>query len=321
MALTNFPGGITSMGVPVLGAPGIFSTGKVFFVKPASGADGNDGLSLDYPLDTVEAALAKCVSGRGDVIYLISDGATTGSSRDTATIAWSKDNTHLVGVCAPTFVSQRARISPTASFTPLMTVSGNGCIFANVQFFHGYNTAEAQICVNVTGQRNYFYNCHFAGMGHATAGDDAGSASLALTAGSENMFKGCTFGLDTVARSTTNAEIDLKTAATRNYFEDCLILSFADNAGHLFVKADTAADIDRFAWFKRCLFMNATNSTATNMTAAISAHASAGGHVIVDDCGLIGATHWVGADTAVVRVLGPVPNGQTTGISVSADLP
>lgn len=295
---------------------------KSFFVDPVNGSDGNRGDTMDRPLQTLSKAHTLAVAGRNDVVYLIGNGQTSGTARESANLAWSKDQTHLIGLCAPTAIAARARIATTASvnFTPLITLSAAGCIWANIHAFHGYNTAETQICMNLTGLRNYFYNCHFAGMGHATAGDQAGSASLAMVAASENTFEKCTIGLDTIARSTTNAEIDLSSAATRNVFRDCLILSFADNAGHLFVKADSAADIDRFVMFDNCTFINATNSTATAMTAAINAHASAGGHVIIKDCGLIGATDWTAADSTVVRLLGAAPTDDGTGIAVDVDV-
>jgi len=57
MALTNFPNGITSFGVPVIGGiGGIPFSGNWYFVDPVNGADGNDG-SADYPLATLYAAI------------------------------------------------------------------------------------------------------------------------------------------------------------------------------------------------------------------------------------------------------------------------
>ncbi|KKK97422.1 hypothetical protein LCGC14_2652910, partial [marine sediment metagenome] len=47
------------------------------------------------------------IDKRGDVAQQFNDGNTTGTSREDSTLAWSNDNTHLVGLCAPGLLSQR----------------------------------------------------------------------------------------------------------------------------------------------------------------------------------------------------------------------
>lgn len=328
--LTNYPNGIASFGNPVLpgGVPIMGSTGKAFFVDPARGSDGNKGTDWKKPLDTVSKAYDLCTDGAGDVVYLLNDGNTSGTSREDSTITWAKDNTHLVGLCAPTMISQRARISPSSSntsiVTPQLTVSGHGCIFANISLFEGTSEdSVASECVRVTGNRNYFYNVAMMNMGDASnghSGDEANSCHLKISGGEENTFENCYIGLDTAARSTTNANVELVSGATRNIFKNCIFPAFADNAGALFVKVDGASDIDRFVMFDNCTFVNADNSTGTTMTAAMDVHASAGGHVIVKDCTLIGATDWEAADSSVIRLTGAAPAAATTGIAVDVDV-
>jgi len=314
------------MGVPILGGAGGFvSGGTHFFVDPVNGSDSNSGKAWDKALATLSRAHTLCTAGKNDVVYLISSGQTAGSARESATLAWSKDATHLIGITAAPTVASRARIAATSGvdFTPLVTVSADGCLFANLHAFHGYDTAEAQICLNVTGERNVFANCHWAGMGHATAGDQAGSSSVSLTGDGENTFIRNVIGLDTIARSTTNAEIDLKTAAVRNRFIECDVVTFADNAGHLFIKADGSGDLDRFTIFEKCRFINAVASTATTMTAATDVHASAGGMLVFHDCALIGATDWEAADSTNIYLYGPgmgTSGNLNTGIAHTLDV-
>ena len=130
MGMTHFPHGVSSFGMPVMGGGmlplmggRIAATGdaKVYFVDPANGSDGNTGLSPDKALDTVSAAFALTVDLSGDTIYLLNDGNTSGTSREDSTITWSKDNVHLVGLCAPTMISQRARISPSSGNTTVVS--------------------------------------------------------------------------------------------------------------------------------------------------------------------------------------------------------
>lgn len=313
--------------LPVMGGNGA----QVFFVDPANGSDSNDGTAPDRALDTVSAAYAKTVDKRGDVIYLLNDGNTSGTARESATITWAKDNTHLIGLCAPSFISQRARISPPSGqstiVTPQLTVSGDGCVFANISLFEGTSEdSVASECVRVTGSRNYFYNVAMMNMGDATnghSGDEAASCHLKINGGGENIFVNCYIGLDTAARSTTNANVELIGATTRNIFRDCIFPAYADNAGVLFVKIDGSGDIDRYVIFDRCIFVNADNSAATAMTGGMDVHASAGGHVIVKDCMLVGATDWEAADSTVIRLMchqWDTTNDVNIGIAASVDV-
>jgi len=66
MGLTNFPNGISSMGVPIIG-----TAGSVFFVSSVSGSDGNRGTDTGKPFATLNKAVGSCTAGKGDVIYLL----------------------------------------------------------------------------------------------------------------------------------------------------------------------------------------------------------------------------------------------------------
>ena len=83
-ALTNFPNGITSFGIPVFGGSIPPFTGQYLFVDYVNGSDGNDG-SPGTPMKTLAAAYAKTTSGKNDVIFLVGDGDTTATQRLTAT--------------------------------------------------------------------------------------------------------------------------------------------------------------------------------------------------------------------------------------------
>lgn len=310
-------GGVPYVGGPIVPNP----TAKVFFVDPEFGAAGNPG-TAELPMDSISTAYGQAVSGRGDIIYLKSgpdaNGATTLHTEYlSSAFTWAKDNTHLIGLAAPTMLSQRSRIATVSGgdFTPMFTISGDGCRFENIQFFDGATTNPQ--CVKVTGQRNYFRNVHFAGMGAATGADDATASSLYISGGAENTFDSCVIGLDTVARSTTNAEITFDTAATRNIFRWCYIIAIADNAGHLFVDASSSGDLDRFVIFDNCWFFNATESTGTTMTQAMNVHNTAGGGVYLKDCCLIGATDWAAADNGNVYINGTAATAGSDGLMLA----
>ena len=303
-------GGALSMGLMGGGA-------KSFFVDPANGTSGAGGLKQNDALSSVGAAYALTTDKKGDVIYYLNDGNTTGSSREaTIPLVWSNDNTHLVGCCAPVPVSQRARVTPvsTAALTanPVISVTGHGNSFSNLQIAHwGADTnGIAARGVDVTGNRNYFYNCHIVGIPNAHTGDEAAACDLNVT-GEENMFERCYFGANTVTRSTTNANVEFGSAAARIHFKDCFFTVYSDNAGVLFVKADGAGDIDREILFENCTFYNPIGAGSTAMTGAMDVHASAGGDIVLRDCMVIGATDIEAADAANIYHLGSTWDAST----------
>ncbi len=330
MPFTNFPGGISSLGMPVLpgGVPIMGPLARVFFVDGARGSNGNKGTDWRKPVATVTKALTLCTDKAGDVIVLMNDGNTSGTSRDTATIAWSLDNTHLVGLCAPTNISQRARISPpndaTAIVTPQLHVTGNGNSFWNFSLFEGdAENGVASIGIHITGSRNYFNNVAVLNMGDAVtgnSGDEAASANILIDGGEENLFENCYIGLDTAIRTAANANVELISAAARNTFRKCQFNAYADATAPLFVKVDGAGDIDRFVLFEKCLFQNSSQSGATSMDAAIVTQASQGGHIIVWECGLVGCDDWTAADNTKVRLIGSSPDGSLKSVGIAQDV-
>lgn len=315
MTLTNFPNGVSSFGVPMLGGiGGIPLTGTYIFCDPARGSDGNDGSAPDQAVATLYRAHALATAGRNDVVVLIGDGSTTGTARlskalaqsidssaTTGVLTWSKNATHLIGVTAPAMVAQRARIAPpSGTYTQstfgsgnFVTVSASGCIFANFSLFHGFSTGGAdQICWTVTGSRNYHWNVQFGGMGDQASADDAGSRSIKIGSGGsgENTFDSCVVGLDTVTRGAANSSVEFAGATPRNVFRDCIFPFQTDAATPLGILGSAAACMDRWQLFQRCAFINNIKSTSTTMTALATLAASTGGLIFLQDCQTIGMT-------------------------------
>lgn len=292
MALTNFPNGVSSFGVPV---GGLFTNGKPWFVKPGTGTignDGNDGTSLEGPLASLAAAHTLATADANDVVYMLASSNTAANTTDslTTSLLWSKDATHLVGVNAGNAISQRSRVGAAstavaASIAPLVTWSANDCYVENIQFISEFADAAAVGGVLVSGMRNHFRNCHFAG-GATTTQDVAGQYSLKVT-GAENLFEDCTIGIDTISRATATYEMYMTTGA-RNIFRNCRIITYA---GHdTMTWLTTAGSLDRFALFENCTFYNAVKSAATTMAQGFGV-GHTGGMIILKGCTLIGATH------------------------------
>ena len=273
---------------------------KAFFVDPANGAAGNDGLTPQTAVASVATAYAKTTSGNNDVVYMI--GGATGDTL-AATLAWSNDYTHLIGLSSPLpGVGQRCRIvgGATTDLTEVVTFSGDGCVVANVQIA---NFADADVdsgAMTVSGDRNVFHNCFIAGMGHATPGARAGSYSLKVT-GSENLFERCSIGLDTIIRAAANSELHV--SGTRNRFWDSEILSYSDTAGKFAVTI--AEGVDRWVEFKDVLFHNFSANWAQALTDAITVTAVSTYYIILrGNCQFVGFT---GISDVVTHIYGSGP--------------
>jgi hypothetical protein len=301
----------------VAGMIGLPYIGNIFYVDSNSGNDTtNGGLSQNNALKTVAAAYAKCTSGNHDVVLLAPSGGT-GRTAETTAITWGKRFTHLIGNAAPSAQTPRAGMSfsgTAGTSVGSITFSENGCIIKNIALT---TSDDNNSFVTVTGDYNSFLGVDFKGATNATTGDDAAARALVLTGAEENYFGGCTIGSDTYSRSTTNASLEMTAASARNVFEDCLFPIHADNAGALFFKAASAADIDRFVHFKNCMFHNAAYSASTTLTTAFSIHAAVGGSVILDGCSVLGVTDWSTDYTALVACNNPKVTASNSGFMES----
>jgi hypothetical protein len=320
-----------------LAAAGFATTGNIYYLDPANGNDNwngqtpiapaNQSINGVGPVQSLTAGYNLLVSGHNDVLVLIGNGTTTATARMsiTTTFTWSKNAAHLVGISAPSRFSMRSRLAPITTGTgfagPQLTVSGNGCFFANLEIFQGYATGVAnQINVKITGSRNVFHNCQISGMGDTTSAASAGSRSLLITSG-ENFFQHCVIGLDTISRGALNASVEFQSGAARNVFEDCVFPCLASTAAAgLAVLVANADGIDRITQFTRCIFYNASAfSGGSAGTGVMKLVASAGGAILLDPaCVEYGYTDWGydAASKAEILVSGPVPTSSSSGIAV-----
>src|ERR1700730_8504833 len=70
MAYTNFPNGLTSFGVPVIGPGGSLPVGgNYWFVNSVGGSNGNPG-SFDAPFATLAYALSQGGLAAGDIVVV-----------------------------------------------------------------------------------------------------------------------------------------------------------------------------------------------------------------------------------------------------------
>ncbi len=284
---------------------------KVIHCKPGTGSDGNNGLTPITAVKTLTKAHNLLTADRNEAVFMYAEDNSASGTTDSqsATLTWSKDGTHLIGINSDTFMGMRSRIAQLSTATgvsPLVDITASNCSWHNIHVLQGVADATSLIAVQITGERNLFSNCHFAGMGNDLQ-DATGGRSLKLNGAAETLFKNCVIGLDTISRGTTEAEMEFVSAVTRVKFEDCTFPTMAAAAGFTWIKADTSGAIDRFVIFKDCLFVNAVNSTATEMTEAFDTHASLGGSIVLQNSGVVGvgAAVWDASTDGVVFNITP----------------
>ncbi len=319
----NVVGSLWVNGSPVFGGGLIGMAGSVvYFVDPLVGADvnGNQGGTASNPFATLQYAHDQTVSGRGDFVILIggpsSDGTTTNTARLATTLTWSHNNTHLIGIGAPTRVGQRSRISTatgaTANLAPLITLSGSGCMWQNLSIFQGVGQASTdEKMIDVTGSRNAFWNVGFQGMGSANGAARSGSYTMKITGG-ENTFEHCTLGVETEPRSAANATVILTgTGAQRNSFHDCWFQMYPTATTPLFVSANATNVLNGSTMlFKNCTFGTLKGAGGyLQPSVTITLAADANGCVMFDRCAT-GAAAW---SVTNANVLSSNPTASGTG--------
>lgn len=340
MGITHLSG-LEVAGIPTMGMSGLpLTTGNVYFVDYVNGSDGNTG-AADQPLQTLYGAHSKMTAGQNDVAVIVGDGSTTATQRlslanaqainpaaTAGTLVWSKNACHIVGMCAPTMVSQRARISPPSGTYTMatfgsgnfVTVSASGCIFSNFSVFNGFSTGGAsQIAWTDSGGRNYYSNVMFGGAADTASAQSTTSRSLLISGGGEHTFDNCEFGVDTVTRTVANATLQFSGGTARNTFRGCNFVFQTSSATTLGILVAAAAGADRWQKFDNCSFINNVQSTSTTMDALATLAASIGGLLLMKNCTLVGITEF-GTDATSrgqIYVDGAAPTAGTSGIAVN----
>lgn len=309
-------------GVPTIGTGGLLPfTGNYYFVNEATGSDGNTG-QADNPLATLAFAHTKCTAGNNDVVFF------TGTIHQTAALAWSKSNTHLIGLCDTVKRGKRARIavSGTTPFSYLVNVTASGCLFMNFGTFYGFATtgATSPVAWVDTGGRNCYDTVEFLGFGDATvstgtANQTTARAFVLNTNTGETTWRNCVFGVDTAVRNVANFTLEIAGGAPRCTIENCDFEADlgASGAGssHILIGA---SGIDRYLNIVTSRFMNSTKSGATAMTQCMNVNASAGGIALLDRSTGYGFTHWeTSASGCVFLDMGTV-TAHDGGIAIAA---
>jgi hypothetical protein len=175
----------------------------------------------------------------------------------------------------------------------LINVSGDNNAFYNVHFGNFSSNENALGCVEISGSRNYFGNCHMIGAGHATPGAVATAYDLKLNGAEEATFEACTFGTDSVLKAAANGEVLIDGTTLRVQFIDCTFLSYSATSGKGAVKSADATSHQGVIEFNGCRFINWNeNGIAAVDDVFIGTEPTSGAYLVTPDSMCVGFSGW-----------------------------
>jgi pectin methylesterase-like acyl-CoA thioesterase len=260
MTLTNFPNGISSFGVPMVGGGGFpKAVGKYFFVDVATGANGNSGEDAQFPLATITAALAKVVAGRGDVIYV-----APGNYDESVVINSNMNDLIMVGLGT----RGAAAIAPSTPNPVALTIDGVSARARDITIINmGCEGSGTGAGLRILGNTRVIrlHGCKIEG------GDDA----LIIESNGAGVSVGDTRVEDCELAWTATA-VHIKSTGgsnpvTQTYFRNCLLHNFSSRGIHV----DTVHSPD--LWVEKCSFARQEDGSAPTNEFVLASVASTTG--------------------------------------------
>lgn len=284
------------LGIPVVG--------KVFFVAPVNTQydswlrremDVPSELMFTDPLNALNAATAS----KNDVILL-----APGAYALTASLAWSKDNTHAIGMAGPRCWTDYGEYgvsiyTTTAAVAEAVNVTGDFCQFHGINF--GNNAANtgnlSAFLLNAYG--GIHKGCSFDGAMNTTS-DVAAAAALYVHNAHSYLFEDCRIGdASWWIRDTANCG-QLSFTGTESYngfFRNCLFQIQSVTATCTLVRISNVNALRLDTIFERCLFTNQYLNWGGNLN-QVFYHSGAQStcRILLKDCAQSGFGEWQTSD-------------------------
>lgn len=324
MGLTNFPGGVSSFGIPQMGA-GIPTTfGDIFFVDYSNGSDGVSvkSNSIKRPFKTIAKAYDLATTNKNDVIAL----AAYGTHVLTEMLTVAKNRVHFIGLdCAGRMYGQGARVSLgiTGVATNLGTILNTGVrnSFRNIKFSNDDTVAQGLYTFLDGGEYMFMENCEIYKSTFLTT---TGASEMVMNGDSAQVLN-CTIG--SLADGITGAIIRANVRLTNGIagagkvardvmFKNCNFWRKAGHVNNRFAYGANAADVERMLLFDNCLFFSQKLSLAAPAQCVEFAAEQTAGYCLIRNCDSIGNTKL--STTTGVYITGAVPTYATSGIAVAS---
>ena len=171
MELTEFPGGITSFGMPIVGGNYITS-GDVYFVHNDIGSNGKTGKDTNHPFGTITYSITQATTNKYDHIFVMPGHAVT----RTAALSLNVAGVTLIGIGASTlkptitgngavdavsldaanviFNNFHIAAPLTDAQTSMINIDAAGCQVRNISGIGSTGTENIVDCITVTANAN-----------------------------------------------------------------------------------------------------------------------------------------------------------------------
>ena len=251
MSLTNFPNGVSSFGVPMVGAAGQIPatlTGSYYYVRSTTGSDSNEG-TLTKPLASINAAVAKCTANAMDVIVCLP--GHTEASGGASGIAISTAGVTVVGIGTG---SLRPTITLTAAAATIAMSAANTTLDNfNIQA----NFVDVAVGIITSAKYVSLTNLWFTDLAAGTKNFLSCIATDAVANSSDGLrIQGChRSSTDTGALATISileAQDNVTIADNEDY------QAYGANVGHFIILG--AFEVTNFRVLRNTLIMTGDNS-------------------------------------------------------------
>jgi hypothetical protein len=321
---TKFPNGVTSLGIPQIGAGVPAGFGNYWFVDAIYGLDGNSGQATSAAFKTLEYALSRVTNNNDDVILL--RGSSTAYNLDAMLDMSAYSRTHLIGLDgAWRTYGQGAHVvfagTTGASNIAVLKNGGTRNSYTNIKWDNGSTINECLYTVADAGEYGLFTNCEFY---KSTDLDQTGAAEF-LWNGDSTQMENCTIGslADVLVGSIIRPCVLLTAglAAAGAVCRDGLIRNTrmwrnASATTNTFVYGANATDVERTLNLEHVGFINnGISAFKPAQCVKFGASLSSGQVVLGPTC--YGSNVTKISTTTGVLVTGPAPN-YGTGIAVNA---
>lgn len=324
MGITNFPNGLSSFGIPVMGGGGIPATpGNVIFVDYGNGDDGRSLKSntAQRAFKTIAKAYDLATTNKDDVIVLV--GSSSHALTEMLTVA--KNRVHFVGIDGSygRFYGQNAKISlgVTTAATDIGTILNTGVrnSFHNIKFTNANTVAQGIYCVVEGGEYAVYDRCEI----YKETDLNETTASEMVMNGDSCQVINCTIGssanllVGDIIRANVRITKGIAGAgkvARDVIFENCRFLKKAAGTASAYFYAANATDVERMFHIKNSLFYNSKLASGDPAQCVVAASAQTEGDILIDNCTSINNTKL--STSTGVAIAGPVPTYATTGIAV-----